>query len=385
MASAWGLSWSNFWGRAWGAITGVKTADPQDISLRFSLSSPEGITGAPDDLIYPRRVGFMTTRDAVMELWDLSGHASDLYPFFRDIQDPDEINPDSEGTQYFFRLLTQGQIALANWKKLDQRFLRFRQFYKHFNIQLGVDPDEAFDITRVSATEFNIDPTQSGFNYPIDILTSALIVINDTAYKIMSIAEVSPTNWTFFIYPDLAEEETPSYPETITDVSFALNEFNITSSPSPPSVTYEITLPADTYNIFRIDDYESQTEITRARDIDELSTKGEAFATGTPSQFLFYGDKIIFDTALAEKRWYKFEIFRQPAELTSLDQSLELPPQYHQALVFWCMWKIAMRERQEINMTNYRRLLDKELMSTRDEYDELFERTQTKGFQVRRS
>lgn len=326
----------------------------------------------------------MTVRDAVMELWDLSGHMPELYPFQNDTQSTGTIDINAEGTQYFLRLLTQGQLALANWKKLDQRFLRFRQFYKHFNIKLGVDEDVYFDITRESATEFNLDPTQANFDFDLETLESSIVLLDGSKYKIMSILEVSPTNWTFFMYPDVPETTDVVYPEALSDVQFAINEFDITSSDSPPTTTHQVVIPEDTYTIFRIDDYEGNSEVEKAINVEELGSKGEAFNTGVPQKFLYLGDKIIFDTALAEQRWYKIEIFRQPATLTDLDQGFEIPPPYHQALVFWGMWKISMRERNEINSMNFRRLVDKELLSMRDEYDQLFERTKTFGVRVRR-
>ena len=102
-------------------------------------------------------------------------------------------------------------------------------------------------------------------------------------------------------------------------------------------------------------------------------------------QYLNYGSKIIFNSALLEKRWFKFELFQQPEDIVDLDQTLVIPSPFHQALVFWCLWQMAVRERQEINSSNFRRLLDNELLSTRDEFDNDFERSQTNGFKVRRN
>lgn len=382
--SSWGLSWSTFWGNAWGFLVRILTANPADIVLRFGLSKPIGVTGAPDILPEVRQVGFMTVREAFMELWDGVGHQVDMYPFQGDIQTEDQIDPTSEGSQYFFRLLSQAQIALANWKKADMRPLKFRQFYKHFNTELGVDPDISYEITRISATEFNIDPTQLDFNFDLETLESAVVLINGSYYKIMSIFESTVTNWVFYVTPEVTEEEVPSYPETITDVQFAINEFDIVPSAVAQTDTYHITIPENTFTLHRIDDYLTQSQVEKALDVDELATKGEAVNVGTPAKFLYLGDKIIFDTALAQKRWYKIEIFRQPFKITDLDQGFEIPPPFHQAMIFWCLWKVAMRERNEINMGIYRRSIDKELLAVRDEYDQLFDRSKSYGMKLRK-
>ena len=327
----------------------------------------------------------MTVRESIMELWDLCGHASDLYPFLSDNQIVTEIDLNAEGTQYFLRLLTQGQIALANWKKRDHRFVRFRDFYISTNLQLGIDSDIDYTITRVSETEYKLDPTQTDWKLDLETFESSVMVIGASKYKVMSATEVSSTNWTFYIYPLPAETEDVSYPESITEVQFGINEFDIESSASVPANTYQITLPLRTYSILRIDDFQNSTEVVRSNNKEDLATQGNASSTGSPAYYLDLGSKIIFDTALLEKRWYKFELFQQPVAITGLDDSLSIPEPFHQVLIFWGMWKISLRERQDILASNYRRLIDSELLSTRDEYDNDFERTKTFNFKVRRS
>jgi hypothetical protein len=319
-----------------------------------------------------------------MEWWDLAGHASDLYPFSTDIQSTSEIDVNAEGTQYFLRLASQGQVALANWKKRDLRFLRFRNLYISKNLELGVDEDTEYTITRNSATQFEVDPTQTGWVFDVDTLENSLMIYGGSKYKVMSVTEVSPTSWIFYVFQDVGETEDVVYPETLTEIQFAVNEFTVTSSASAPTNTYQIILPERVYSILRIDDYATQTEILKANNREDLATKGNANTTGTPQYYLNLGSKIIFDTALDEKRWFKFELFQQPAAITTLDESLTIPEPFHQALVFWGMWKISLRNGKDIPAVNYRRLVDNELLSTRDEYDNEFERSKTYGLKIRR-
>lgn len=327
----------------------------------------------------------MTVREAILDFWDLSGHVSDLYPFLNDTQGSTDIDINAEGTQYFLRLLSQGQIALANWKKRDQRFLRFRNFYISTNIQLGIDPDIEYEITRVSETEYQVDPTQTSWALDIETFRNSVLVVEASKYKVMSATVVSPTNWTFYVYPIPAETIDVVYPETISEVQFGINEFDIETSALPPANTYQLTLPERVYSILRIDDFQNNLEILRADNKEDLATKGEATNTGSPGYYLDLGSKIVFNTALLEKRWYKFELFQQPVDITALDATLAIPTPFHQALIFWGMWKISLRERKDILATNYRRLIDNELLATRDEYDNDFERTKTFNFRVRRS
>jgi hypothetical protein len=401
----------------------------------------------------------MTIREMIMDLWDLSGHASDLYPFLTDTQSSTNIDVNAEGTQYFLRMISQGQIALANWKKRDRRFLRFKDFYISANRQLGweiettytishtaastftIDPTQTdFDLTsaqleastvyindvgyelsdvtetsptvwtcttensisgtssypatitgvyvgmvasRLSETEYSIDPTQANFSIDSTEFANAVITIDGTDYKVMSVTEVTSTNWTFNLYPVPSETEDVTYPETITNIFLGLNEFAVETGTG--SDTFSVQLPERVYQILRIDDYEGQQEVLKVNDKEELASKAAANTTGTPAYYMNLGSKIIFDTALNSKRWYRFELFQQPAGITALSDTLSIPEPFHQALVFWIMWKISMRERQEIMMGQYRRLLDTELESIRDENDNAFERSETRGFQVRRS
>jgi len=317
----------------------------------------------------------------ILKLWDLSGHASDLYPFQADEQLEDQIELGSEGTTYFLRLLSEGQVALANWKKADRRFLRFRNFYISKNIQLGVDKDIKFTVLRNSKDEFEVDPTQLNWELSIESFENAIFMFGGTGYKIMSVTELDPARWLFNVYPDIGEEPVPAYPETIVDSQFAISEFPVSNLGVSTNSTV-IDLPERVYSILRIDDYMSDTEIRQASSKDELAI---SLSNGVPQEYVNYGSKIIFDTALLEKRWFRFELFQQPEDIVDLDQVLSIPGPFHQALVFWCLWQIAVRERQEIHSMNYRRLLENELISTRDEYDNDFEKSRTNGFKVRRS
>lgn len=402
----------------------------------------------------------MTVREALMELWDMSGHSSDLYPFSSDDQTTADLDITAEGTLYFLRLLSQAQVALTNWKKRDQRFLRFEKFYINVNRQLGWDIATTYSISHTAASTFTIDPTQTGFGLTSAQLEASTIYINDTgytlsdvtetsstvwtcttdvtvsgtssypatitgvyfglvatrtsettytidptqtnfgldaeefsnsvmsisgsSYKVMVVTETSSTSWAFQLYPVPSETEDVSYSESITDIFLGLNEFLVESGTGTDA--YSIQLPARVYQILRIDDYQSNTEVLKANNKEDLVTKGNASSTGTPAYYLNLGSRVIFDTALNEKRWYKLELFQQPVSLTALDDTFGIPEPFQQAILFWCQWKMSFRERQDaITTSNYRRILDAELMSVRDEYDNNFERSKTFNFKVRRS
>lgn len=330
----------------------------------------------------------MNVRAMIMRFWDLSGHQSDLYPFTSDDQISADIDITAPGTQYFLSLISQGQVALANWKKADQRFIRFRNFYISKNIQLGVDEDVYFDVVRQSLTSMTIDPTQTGFTFDLDAITNSIMVVESSRYKVMDVTEVSPTSWSLTVYPELPDadddddDDIPDYPDTI-EVQFALNEFRVDNL-GVNTYSWLLSLPERVYSILRIDDYVGNNEIRQSNNKVDLNSLAEANNIGTPVEYLNLGNKIVFDTGLLEKRWYKFEVFQQPADVVTLDQVVEIPEPFHQALIYWGQWQIALRERQEIHATNYRRLLDKELLSVRDEYDNDFERSKTNGFKVRR-
>lgn len=326
----------------------------------------------------------MTTREMIMKLWDLSGHASDLYPFYSDTQSSSEIDPDAEGTEYFLELLSQGQIALINIKKSDGRFLRFRKLYQKKNIQLGIDCDTYFTVTRTAVNTFEIDPTQTGFNYDLSTFENALHANDSSYYKIMTVTELSPNLWTYSVYPEVDEDDDTVYPETYTEIQFPINEFDVYNTGTSTN-KHRIDLPERVYQILRIDDYQTNTEVRKVSKKDELASGEQAFSVGTPEEYQDFGSKIIFDTALDDYRWYRFEYFQQPDDIDDIDTQTELPLPFHQALIYWCQWQIALRERQEIHATNYRRLLDKELMTVRDEYDNEYDRSKTEGFKIRRS
>ena len=79
----------------------------------------------------------------------------------------------------------------------------------------------------------------------------------------------------------------------------------------------------------------------------EATGNTEHYATtltdkGDPKEYYFRGDKIIFDTAVDDQRWFKLEYLTLLPEMTAADEEPKIPESYHMALVYWTLHYLYM-------------------------------------------
>jgi len=85
----------------------------------------------------------------------------------------------------------------------------------------------------------------------------------------------------------------------------------------------------------KIDDIELNKRLEKAN-------RGDGFmstltSVGDPSEWYLFGNKIIFNRAPDEKKWYRMEYKRLPTPLTNATDIPEIPEQFHYGLVLWAL------------------------------------------------
>lgn len=107
-------------------------------------------------------------------------------------------------------------------------------------------------------------------------------------------------------------------------------------------VSEHITLPTTTdrylndgnlLEILKIEDLDQNIKLTKAK-------RGRSFvtlntSTGDPQKWYRYGNKLIFDFAPTEEKWFRMEYYRMPLDMSDDSDEPEIPEEFHYALVLW--------------------------------------------------
>ena len=107
-------------------------------------------------------------------------------------------------------------------------------------------------------------------------------------------------------------------------------------------VSEHIQLPATTdrflndgnfLEILKIEDLDQNTKLKKAQ-------RGRSFvtlntSTGDPQRWYRYGNKLIFDFAPEDEKWFRMEYYRMPIDMSADTDEPELPEEFHYALVLW--------------------------------------------------
>lgn len=297
----------------------------------------------------------MTVREAVADLWDLTGELSDLDPFgvnTGDNPDPEtDIDPASYGVRYFLRHLSEAQYKLANWKTNRRLPIRFRQLDNVTNILVGLKNPQ------VGATKLD-DPSTLRINKPIstmvvDDFEEARVDITITylddegeaqqleeTKMVVFASEVSDTA------VDVTFREDIEYPANVqlVEANVYFKKFRLAPRVSGAPDGYNLVFPNGVKTILKITDLTDGTALTQAMRKDDLVNSG--LTTASPVQWFKFGQYIYFDSYVEDPRWLRFEYIRHPKKLVSVDDSFDIPEEWHDILKMIAMYHID-RSRME--------------------------------------
>lgn len=100
-----------------------------------------------------------------------------------------------------------------------------------------------------------------------------------------------------------------------------------------PTTTDRYLNEGNFLEILKVEDLVQNNKLTKAQ-------RGKSFvtlntSTGDPQKWYRYGNKLIFDFAPEDERWFRMEYYRMPKDMVADTDEPELPEVFHYALVLW--------------------------------------------------
>jgi len=100
--------------------------------------------------------------------------------------------------------------------------------------------------------------------------------------------------------------------------------------------------PEDTFRgVLKITSLEDGADLVLAEGTENFS--GALTETGTPGEFFVEGERVYFNLAPDETRWYRLEYARTPASLSDGAEEFSLPAPWDQAIILLARWWVLVR------------------------------------------
>ncbi len=262
----------------------------------------------------------MTLEEIRLEIWNNLGKLTDLDP---------ATDVSYNGGPYLTYVANMAQRRIASYKTSGGRIMRF-------NTLKG---EMFFENTIIEGT-LDADGTTSTVIFP-----NADVGTGDDRYN----GWVLKINGTYRILVDYVTttrtgtlHEVLSTAPAIGDTYALYKKFSYLLPSTHAWVSEHIQLPATSdrflnegnfLEILKIEDLEQERKLTKAK-------RGRSFvtlqtSTGDPQKWYRYGNKLIFDYAPEEQKWFRMEYYRLPLDMSSDSDEPELPEEFHYGLVLW--------------------------------------------------
>lgn len=97
--------------------------------------------------------------------------------------------------------------------------------------------------------------------------------------------------------------------------------------------------------ILKVEDMHDETEIVVAGRTDAVI--GWCTDSGVPSNWIPYGDKIVFDTNVNDQRWFRLEYYKQPTALSSgTDRPVAFGEGIDHGMILYARWALLARAQE---------------------------------------
>lgn len=245
----------------------------------------------------------MTVGEMVIEVFEQLGEPSDINP----LDGTGAVDAASYGYGRILMSLNAGQRAIASWKDPSTGHLfRFRSCFGQRIVQTNF-------IQATLATNGTVDsfvlPTGT---YANNSLRGQIAKIGNETRLV-----VANTGTTVVVAPSFTNAPVSGDAVAIYRRWVEIGEIG------------------SIIDVMKVYDVEGATELEHAAKIDGFLTSMTEIQT--PSSWYRSGDKILFDTAPAERRWYMLETYELPAAMVNPTDEPTLPEQFHYGIVLWAL------------------------------------------------
>jgi hypothetical protein len=262
----------------------------------------------------------MTLAELQAEIWKMIGEPSDLYDDLTAVYDAALTSAINEGLR-----------VISTWKDpvtgrpIRYPLLKDRMFFQSYYTSGTLDA--------AGSTTTVVLP--SGSSTEDDAYNGWLVAVSGVDRRIVDYVGSTLT-------ATVAEAfATSAVPES--GDSYTLSKEFMRFLPATSAIVdFHIVRPTGFIVPIFIRDLDEDEDIIRAARSDTFTSN--LTSPGTPAEYLFLEDRIVFDYTPDEARWYEMEYTRLPAELSSDTDEPEIPEMYHYGIVLWCRWWGYARE-----------------------------------------
>jgi hypothetical protein len=298
------------------------------------------------------------------QIWWLTGEDTDL--------DPD-TDVSYSGGPLLTWVANEGQRQIASYKAKDGSFIKFRHLVGEFYFKthvitgtLGADGSST-TVTFPPADVGGDDDRYNGWLVEINSETKMIVDYDGDSYQ----ATVH-SSW----------DTTPSSGD-----SYSLyKRFNLLLPSSHSWVGEHASLPvtSDTYRaegnfvtLLKVTDIDNGTELERGSRIEDYTNN--LTATGDPTAYILKGNRIVFNYASDEQRWYLADYYRLPTEMSNDTDVPEIPEMFHYGIILWGRWWTYERDQEKGAAYTAKRDFEDFMERTKSNYEVQFDRIDNYG------
>jgi hypothetical protein len=307
----------------------------------------------------------MTLSEIRNRIWELAEEPSDLDP---------STDTSYDGGPLLTWIANEGQRRVATWKdKTSGRMIRF------FDLQ-----DEFFFKTHIIEGTLTADGGTAEVTLPVgdtgtqnDRYNGWLVEINSETKMIV---DYNGGSHLATVHSDWST--TPSSGD-----SYSLyKRFSYLLPSGHAWVTEHIQKPTHLGNalgggglvtILNIVDIEDNKKLSRGGRVEDF--EGLVLNASDPTGWILKGNKLIFNYASDEEKWYKADYYRLPQAMSSDDDEPEVPEAFHYGIVLWGASFVFARSLENASKYATARDFESFMRSTQTDYDVMLDRTNSYG------
>lgn len=272
----------------------------------------------------------MTVEQMLEEVYYAGGKPSDVDPY----NASDVLDSSTAGYATMLRWLNLGYERIWSWKFRDGSMVRFPSAYATVNFKVNVYEDSA-----ASGSSSGL-VLPAGFSSADDYYKDWLVSLESgtgSGQKRYISDYVGATKGV-----EVSDDFTTS-PDSGTYFLLTKRWVQFVGSTADDTANNIVLDPVDEFGtLLKVTDLEDEQILSRAERTENFA--GNITQTGIPSSYYFYGNKIYFDVAPDESRWYQAEYYKKPTALISKSDEPDIPSEWHFAIVLYALWWSLKRQ-----------------------------------------
>ncbi len=262
----------------------------------------------------------MTLDEIALDIWNNLGRPTDLNP---------ATDVSYNGGPFLYFIANRGQRRIASYKTRRGRIIRLEtlkgdMYWQSKIIEGTIDATGTVSTVIFPAADVGADNDRY----------NGWILKTGGTYRILT--DYVTATRTGTLHEDL------STAPAIGDTYALYKKFSYLLPSTHGWVSEHIQLPATTdeylndgnlFQVLKIEDIAKPLKLKRAkrgRSFVTLST-----STGDPQRWYRYGNRIYFDFAPEDQRWFRMEYYRMPINMVNSTDIPEIPIEFHEGIVLW--------------------------------------------------